>query len=376
MSIAHSRFGASGAHRWIECPASISMEADYPDQDSIYAAEGTLAHEVAEACLRSGRDSASLAGAWVVDGEHLEISEEMGDYVQVYLDYVRALPGHLYIEQRVDYSHVVPEGFGTADALVYDDETRTLYVVDLKYGMGVRVDAEENPQGMLYAIGAISHLSWLGDVKRVVIVIVQPRLDHISEWETTTGHLEVFGVGAARAALDALSPTPTFNPGEKQCRFCKASGNCQAQADYNLATARAEFAEDEDELQPVHTLDGARLAWVLDRLKALQDWTKAVESRATSVIDAGGEIPGYKLVEGRSLRQWSDERDAETALQAELGDEAFTRKIISPAQAEKALGTKHPLIAEWVVKPPGKPTLVPESDKRPAIRSSAERDFS
>lgn len=375
MSIAHSRFGASGAHRWIECPASIIAEQDYPEQHSPYAAEGTCAHAVAEVALRNKVDAHVLVGQTMADAPEVEVTEGMCEYVQQYLDYVRSLPGHLYVEQRLDYSHVIPEGFGTADAVLFDETTGTLYVVDLKYGQGVRVDAEDNPQAMLYAIGAIHALDWLADITRVVCVIVQPRLDHISEWETTPQRLEQFGQEAAKAAQLALSDSPPFNPGEKQCRFCKASGNCEAQAQYNLETAGLEFGDD-SEPSGVHALEGEQLAWVLGRLKALQDWVKAVESRATSVIDAGGHIPGYKLVEGRSLRQWSDERDVEPVLQEQLGDDAFTFKLISPAQAEKALGKNHPLLADWVVKPPGKPTLVPESDKRPAIRSSAERDFS
>jgi len=357
MSTSHSVFGASGAHRWVECPASVRMEQGQPDQDSPYAAEGTLAHELAEAALRAGTDTAGT---------------EMGDHVQVYLDYVRSLPGHLYVEQRVDYSHIVPDGYGTADAIVYDEDTATLYVVDLKYGQGVRVEAQENPQAMLYALGAIAHLSWLGDVEDVVLVVVQPRLDHISEWETEPSVLLEFGQRAAAAARNALSDTPTFNPGASQCRFCKASGHCKPQAQYNLQTAQDDFAE--DTLRAVHELQGADLAWVLDRLKALQDWCKAVESRATSVIEAGEEIPGYKLVEGRSLRRWGDEREAEPALEAALGDDAWSRSLISPAQAEKLLGKKHDILG-LIVKPPGKPTLVPESDKRPAIRTTAARDF-
>lgn len=375
MSLAHSRFGASGAHRWIKCPASIAMEQDYPDQDSPYALEGTCAHALAELALTNKVDAHRLVGMTMDDAPEVEVTAEMCDYVQQYVDYVRSLPGHLYVEQRLDYSHVVPEGFGTADAAVLDEDTGTLYVVDLKYGMGVRVEADMNPQAMLYAIGALHAYSWMAEIKQIVCVIVQPRLDHISEWATDPATLEYFGEEAAAAAKEALSDNPPFSPGESQCRFCKASGNCKAQARSALETARTEFGDDGD-LAAVHSLEGDQLAWVLGRLKALQDWVKAVESRATTVIDAGGEVPGYKLVEGRSLRQWADERDVEVVLFDQLGYDAFTRKLISPAQAEKALGKKNPLIADWVVKPPGKPTLVPTSDKRPAIRSSAERDFS
>src|SRR5690606_38567405 len=143
------------------------------------------------------------------------VDEEMVESVQLYLDYCRALPGQHYVEVRLDYSNYVPEGFGTADFVAYDEASSTLHVVDLKYGKGVRIDAEENEQGMLYGVGALNNLAWLGDVETVSLVIVQPRLDHVSEWQTTPAHLFDFVEKAKAAAESALSDNPAFCAGEK-----------------------------------------------------------------------------------------------------------------------------------------------------------------
>lgn len=379
----HAVFSASGAARWMACPASIPMSEPYRSDEatsSIYAAEGSAAHELAERALRDDLHGEAYIGQVIEhDGHAFTVDAEMAAYVQEYLDYVRALPGELFIEQRVCFDHVVPGGFGTADAIVYDAESHILHVVDLKYGQGVRVDAEDNPQAQLYAIGALSDFEWIGEIRTVHCVIVQPRLDHISEWGTTPAELKAFAKRAKAAADNALSSSPRFGPSEKACQFCPAAGECKALAQFNLAVACDDFdipVEDSMTLRDIATMSGPEIAGILPHVKQIQDWLKAVESRAISEIDAGREVPGYKLVAGRSIRQWGDERDAEAALLVDLSaDDVFTRRLISPTQAEKLLGKGHPLLDELVVKPAGKPTLVPESDKRPALPSSAERDF-
>lgn len=366
---AHSELGASGASRWMACPASVRMTRDLPDTRSAYAEEGTAAHALAERCLRQARRPDAFLGQTFAEAPGVVVDKQMVDYVEQYLDYVQGLPGVLFIEQRVDYSHIVPGGFGTADALVTNGDT--LYVVDLKYGQGVRVDAVENPQLMLYALGALDNLDWLGDVARVVLVVHQPRLDHVSEWETTPEALHAFGQKAREAAELALSEDPPFGPGEA-CRWCRAAGNCRAQAEYNLATARAEFGP------PVafDKLSDEELAEVLARLPALRNWANQVEERALTSIMRGEPLPGWKVVEGRSLRRWAEDDALAPALEAELGDDAWKRDLISPAQAEKLLGKKHTLLAQYVTKPPGKPTLAPEADKRPPFKlAEAQHEF-
>jgi hypothetical protein len=179
MFKAHSRFSASGSAKWFLCAGSIEAESGLPNKSSIYADEGTAAHELAEICLTMGERASSWVGKQLPDNNAVTVTQEMADYVQVYVDYVKSKKGMVLVEQYVDFSHVAPDGFGTCDALVMGNDT--LHVIDLKYGKGVRVDAENNTQALLYAIGAISNHSWMA-FKTIVITIVQPRLDHISEW--------------------------------------------------------------------------------------------------------------------------------------------------------------------------------------------------
>jgi len=366
---AHARFSASGAARWMACAASIKATEGVPDTSSPYALEGTVAHHLAEVCLRNHRDADTFLGEAFDIARSVTIDAEMVANVQEYLDYVRGLRGQLFIEQRVDYSHVVPGGFGTADALVVDGDT--LYVVDLKYGQGLRVDVERNPQLQLYGVGAMHTLSWLSDITKVVLVVHQPRLDHVSEWETTPEGLAAFGETARKAAELALSDDPPYSPGPA-CRWCKLSGRCRAQAQYNLATARAEFGPPVDSA----TLTDDEVSDILFRLPAMRAWASKVEERALDTLTRGDDLPGWKLVEGRSLRQWADKETAAADLIEELGDDAWKRDLISPAQAEKALGKKHVLLERHVTKPPGKPTLAPEADKRKPFRlAEAQREF-
>lgn len=379
MNAAHAKLSASGSHRWMACPASVSMESGRPETFNEAAAEGTAAHELAESCLRTNASPFELIGTEIeVDRYTFTVDDEMAAAVQVYLDYVISLPGERFIEQRVDFSHVVPGGFGTADAIVYDHESHVLHVVDLKFGKGVKVFATDNSQGSLYAIGALNDFGWLGPIKTVAVTIVQPRLEHVDLWETTPEALESFAADARRAADDALSDSPTFNPGERQCRFCKASGDCTALARHALETARQDFADlaDEPELPDPQTLTDEQLGQVLERAPLFQQWLSSVEGLCYQRIEDGGEVPGWKLVAGRSVRQWGNSDEVAPILERELGPKAYADpKLISPTQAEKLLGKTHVILTDHVVKPEGKPVLAPASDKRPELPRSAVRDF-
>jgi hypothetical protein len=375
---AHAKLSASGAHRWLRCPGSVAAEATIPDTTSDYAREGSAAHALAEMCLTTGDNADIFVGAAPEAYPDIPVTAEMADAVQAYVDYVRGLTGERFIEQRVDFSPWVPEGFGTVDAIVIDGDT--LIVIDLKYGQGVRVDAEDNPQAKLYALGAVNDYGFIYPVANVRCVIVQPRLDHISEWDITRKQLERWGEEIRPKAERALSENAPFHPSEAACRFCRAKATCRALAEANLKTAANDFATVEKPIEPkaVDGLSPDEIAAILPQLDLITGWIKAVKEHAIGEIEHGRAIPGHKLVAGRSLRQWDDAEAAEAALRAvkklKVAD-IFTKKLISPSQAEKLLGKKHKLLAEHVVKPQGKPTLAPETDSRPALAPDVEHDF-
>ncbi|XWN29912.1 MAG: DUF2800 domain-containing protein [Devosia sp.] len=374
MGAAHAKLSASGAHRWLACPGSIRMSEGIESPQSEYAAEGTAAHALAERCLRDGVDAKSFIDTSIDD---FVVDEEMADAVQIYLDFVRSLPGQRFVEQRVAFDDHVPDGFGTVDALVLDADTQTLHVVDLKYGQGVQVNAEENPQGACYALGAFQEYGWLEAFERVHIVIVQPRLDHISEWDTTVEVLQNWANGTlAPAAEAALKDDAPLVPGETQCRFCPAKGTCRALADHAMAAASDGFSST-GEPKDVEPLAPDEVGALLDRVPLVELWLKAIRSKGTALLNAGKTVPGWKLVRGRSQRHWDDETVVDKALaRAKIkAADRYTKKLISPAQAEKRLGKDHPLLSRHVVRPDGAPTLAPESDKRPAIKVDPAAGF-
>lgn len=369
---AHARLSASGSHRWINCPGSVKAEEGFPDTTSLAASEGTAAHELAELVLINGGTCFDWIGKPLPDNNAFTVDQTMAEYVQEYVDYVVALGGDQEYEIRVDFSEWVPDGFGTSDALVIKGST--LYVVDLKYGKGVLVEAEENTQGMLYALGALEEYGYLYDIEKVVIVIVQPRRDHISEWTLSKSDLLKRGEWISQRAELANEPDAKRVPGESQCQWCKAKATCPALMALTHQTVAADF-ENLDCMVNPDQLGDEDLRKALDNKALIVSWFDAVEKHVFSRIEAGEEFKGYKLVEGRSLRQWRDEGEAAAVLETLLEDDAYERKLLSPSKAEKAVGkTKAGELESLIVKPKGKPTLVPESDKRPPIGATAD-DF-
>lgn len=369
---AHAKLSASGSHRWIYCPGSVEAEAPFPRTSSAAADEGTAAHELAELVLTNGEHCESWIGKALPENNAHTVTQEMADYVQQYVDYVRSFPGHHEYEQRVDFSAWVPEGFGTSDVIILDGTT--LRIIDLKYGKGVPVYAEGNTQGILYALGAVLEYYFVTYIDRIVISIVQPRRDHIDEWELSYPELMKWGERISQAADAALQPNAQRVPGEKQCQWCAAKATCPALEKLTLDTLRADFDLLEDAPKPDRLTD-SQLKKALDNKKVIMSWFDAVEQYAFSKLEKGEAFPGYKLVEGRSLRQWSDLSLAEQRLDELLKDQAWERNLISVAKAEKALGKKRAgEIAELIVKPKGKPVIVQESDKRKPLGVTAS-DF-
>lgn len=369
----HAMLSASGAHRWLKCPPSATLEAGLPESSSQAAEQGTAAHSLAEWKLRRAlhdAPSTKPVSSWH-DEEMETLTDDYVAFVQERLRDVRqeCADPQVLIEQRLDFSHVVPGGFGTGDCVIIAEPA--LHIIDLKYGQGVMVEAEHNPQLMLYALGALNAFGSLYDINEVAVTIFQPRRSKVSTWRVPVAELETWAdqVVKPRAALAARG-NGEFAPGE-WCRFCKLAPTCRTRAEANLALAQNESA-------PPAELTDAEIAQVLAQLPDLKAWAADVETHALSLaVNQGKTWPGFKLVEGRSIRKYSDESAVAQAAEA-AGVDVWDRKLKTITALEKQLSKKRftTLLGDLVVKPAGKPTLVPESDKRPALEiQSAANEF-
>jgi len=371
----HSVYGPSSAHKWLNCPGSIKAEAVMPEPpETEFAHEGTCAHELAELCLRSGEDTNVWIGKKLLINKEWLVLPDMADNVQAYIDYVREIGGSQEYEQKVFYTDWVPNGYGTADVIA--TKVDDIYVIDLKYGKGVPVDAEENPQGMLYALGALAERSVFQRFKKVFIVIHQPRLDHISTWETTPEELYGFAEYAKERANLANDINPKRVPGEKPCRWCLAKAVCPALKDMTEDVIMGSFDEMEDTPKPGNLNDQA-LENILTNAGLVRSFLKAVEEHVSGRLQRGENFPGRKLVRGRSTRKWNDEEKAERLIRRLLGAaNAYKKTLLTPPAAEKALGKeKKHRIEKLIFKPEGAPVLVSEDDKREAIKPITAEDF-
>lgn len=354
MPSQHAKLSPSAAARWLNCPGSVAACADISDKGSVYSDEGTKAHKLAEDCLIEKRDTDSF-----------NVSKEMQDAVQTYVDYVRSI-GSPAVEQKLDMSDWIPGCFGTADAVVVIG--KTIHIIDLKYGKGIKVYAEKNPQLMIYGLGAWSEYEMLMDVENVVLHIVQPRLDHTDTWGISVLPLLSWGEWVKdRAALAISEDAPCF-PGEAQCQWCKAKATCKALYEYTTKIISAKF-DDLDELETPNKLSNGKLREVIEGSKVIKSWLDAVEKYAFNLMMDGQQFKGFKLVEGRSVRKWLDIDKTKVILKDLLGDGAYEHKLLTPAKAQKALGKNKKAVEGLILKPKGKPTMVPETDKRPKLEN-------
>lgn len=406
----HVRLSPSGAHRWRNCPGSVRLEAEVgrPDTSSVHSREGTAAHDLAERCLNENLNPMEQIGQTiVVDGQagdpeaeyEIEVTEEMAISVRLFVDYVREraveLNGEVFVEVRVNLEDLDPPApmGGTADAVIWSPSRRLLEVVDLKYGRGVVVEIEGNDQTRYYALGAVVELRKKPETVRTTIV--QPRAQH-ADGPVRTASMSFQDLvefkhrlfSDAEATQDPAAPLITGT----WCRWCDALPVCPAQQVRALEVAQTEFdvlaeveGDDESPLPTPKKLSVEQLVKILEASDVLETWLRSVRDYAQNRLERGLEVPGYKLVEGRSNRRWrEDEEEAVDTFLRGKGlrvDERAPRKLISPYQAEKKLkaagydpgGSRrfHSLIH----KPQGKPKMVREDHPKPALPPSAQEDF-
>lgn len=378
----HAKLSASGAKKWLACPGSVVLESRFPDEGSAYAAEGTAAHSLGEAKIRLAVKELTNA-KYQKAIKDLPITEEMEGYTDGYRDFVlerfnaaraKTPDAKLLLEQRLDFSEFVPEGFGTGDCIIV--AAHELEIIDLKYGAGVVVSAEGNPQLRLYALGALEAWDMLYGIDTVTMTIYQPRRDNISTETVSASELLRWGEAVREKARLANSGTEDCFAGS-HCDegFCKARPICRAYADSCNSLAALDFK------RPA-SLSLEEIAETLDLSARLVKWAELVKAYAAELALSGVEVPGYKLVEGRSSRAYALDDDAimQMLLKADYAQEEITvTKLRTVADMEKTIGKVafSKILADAVVKTPGAPTLVPITDKRPAINSAAaaKEDF-
>ena len=369
----HAKLSASSAHRWMNCNPSANLEREFADRTSEAAAEGSAAHALCEHKLRKALKMRSTRPISKYDSDEMEMYTD--SYVEFVLEQIEVARQHcadpfVLIEQRLDFSCYVPDGFGTGDCLIVAD--KLLHIIDFKYGLGVLVDAEENPQMMLYALGALRLFDALYDIDTISMSIFQPRRENVSTWTITVAELEEWAEKTLRPKAElAFKGEGEFNPGP-WCTFCKAAVKCRARAEEKLALAQYEFAK-----PPL--LTDEEIEDILSRLDDLTKWANEIAAYAQdAAINHGKQWNGFKLVEGRSIRKYSDETAVVAAATAAGYRDIYKKSLIPITEMEKLMGKKTfaEILGGLVIKPQGKPTLVPASDKRPAIHTGANHDFS
>lgn len=387
----HAKFSPSGAHRWMACPGSLIASLGVEDKTSYYAAEGTCAHDLAERALKEGEDIGRFMGETIeVDGFDITVTDDMLDYVQVYIDYVEEQRSHEIvqaagIEDTVYVRKVHDDVHGTADAWVYfNGDTKVVEMIDLKFGRGEMVSPERNPQLMIYGLGVVEELVERFEITDemeidfVRLTIIQPRAkdgDTIKSWTVSMEDLRDWREQELAEAVKAASVIDAPRvAGDKQCKWCPLKATCPALRGHVNEVAQMEFTEGHRVLPHVNDLPMDRLVLILQNRKLIEEWLSEVEGHALSLLQGGHKVPGYKLVEGRTQRKWKDPEAAFARLKKsfKLAD-ISEQKLLSFTKIEKVSKHAKKLVGELTTKPEGAPTIAPESDSRPAIASAVEQ---
>ncbi len=367
----HAYLSASASHRWLACPPSAKLCAQVEDTGSPYAMQGTCAHELAQYLLekalgRQCRDPTEDLSYY--DQEMQEAAESYCAFVMNQVEAAKKLCKDplVCVEQTLDFSKWVEHGFGTGDAVIVADGL--LHIIDLKYGVGVLVEADHNSQMMCYGLAALDTFGDLYDIERVRLSVFQPRRDNVDTWETTKDEL-------LRWADEVLAPTARlaydgegeFAAGE-HCQFCKVKATCRKRSEYAMELAKYEFADPP-------TLDETEIAAILPQIDTLVSWAEDVKAWALQQALSGVRYPGFKLVEGRSIRKYTDEA-AVADIVKKAGFDPYEQRLLGITAMQKQLGKKRfdELLSGLVIKPAGKPVLAPASDKRAEYKSAAD-DF-
>lgn len=369
----HAVLSASSSHRWLNCNPSARLEQEFEDRETEAAAEGTAAHALAEHKLRKALKMRSSRPQSQFDSDEME--EHTDSYVEFVLEQLERAKQYctdpmILIEQKLDFSCYVPDGFGTGDCLIVAD--KTLHIIDFKYGLGVLVDAYENPQMMLYALGALRIFDSLYDIEKVSMSIFQPRRENVSTWSIPVTELKQWADETLKPKAElAYAGKGEYVPGA-WCQFCKAAVKCRARADTRMELAKYEFA-----LPPL--LTDAEIEDILGKLDDLTKWANEIIAYAQdAAINHGKHWTGFKVVESKTNRKYTDETAVIEAANAAGYHDIYKKSLISITEMEKLMGKKtfSEILGEYVKKPQGKPTLVPASDKRPAIiTTGANNDF-
>lgn len=404
MPDVHALLSASSSKQWLHCTPSARLQEQFPNESSVYAAEGTFAHEVCEYKVRK-----YLKERVKRPQSEEYYTEEIDQITDVYAEFVIGIIEEMkrngceplvMVEEKVNYSHIAPSGFGTADMLIIGKDENgkgVLHIADFKTGQGVFVDADHNSQMMLYALGGLAAYGYIYDIEIVRMSIIQPRLENISTFECSRSELEDWGESIRETAKLAYEGKGEQTPGE-WCRFCRAKPVCKACKEEALSLCREEFLDLDDgalseEADASSEVDGSEpvfknpglvpiseLAQLLPTLNRISSWIEAVFAFINSeAINHGVPIPGYKVVEGRSKRVFTDTNAVVDAAVANGYTDIYKKQLITLTEFEKMMGKKKfaELLGKYVTKPPGKLSLVPESDPREPVvlNNSPNQEF-